>query len=119
MGEYNLAEKTVAIDFDGVIPEWDQNKSDNIGKMREHSDLFLEKIRDKGFTIEIYTARDTNQVRKWLNENKLAHLISNVTNSKPKAYAYIDDRAITFTGDFGKAINDIEKFIPYWKRKKQ
>ena len=110
--------KTIAIDFDGVLPEWDVNAENNIGDMKEGSDAFLETIKRKGFEIEIYTARDTGPVKEWFIKHGLDHLVKNITNKKPQAYAYIDDKAITFTGDFSKAINDIATFIPYWKRKR-
>jgi hypothetical protein len=34
---------------------------------------------------------------EWLSKNGLSHLISEVTAEKPRAFAYIDDKAIRFS----------------------
>ena len=38
-----------------------------------------------------------------------------VTNEKPKAIAYIDDRAIKFDGNYDNLYNEINDFKPHWK----
>ena len=41
--------------------------------------------------------------------------VSEVTSIKPPAIAYIDDRAITFDGDYTETIKELKNFKPYWQ----
>ena len=38
-----------------------------------------------------------------------------VTDKKPPAFAYIDDRAICFQGDYGKTLDQLEAFKAHWE----
>lgn len=97
--------KTLAIDFDGVINSY------RSGFVRG-GDLFpdppvegaidaLHRLSDKGYKVVIFTARtDFESVTKYLESHWPTDsdmTIPEVTNVKPAAIAYIDDRAIRFT----------------------
>ncbi len=85
--------QTVALDFDGVLAhvanpfQWGQ-----IGPPKQEGLKFLGMLIKEGFHVVIFTARkETDIVAKWLGEQGFPSLL--VTNSKPIAIAYFDDRA--------------------------
>ena len=41
--------------------------------------------------------------------------LGKVTDKKPPAFAYIDDRAICFQGDFAKTLDQLEAFKAHWE----
>lgn len=96
--------KTIAIDFDGVIHSYISGfvrggavfDPPNPGAIDS-----LHKLDKKGFKIVIFTARtDFGPIIEWLRQYWPADStmeIPEVTNIKPAAFAYIDDRAIRFT----------------------
>jgi len=100
----------IAIDFDGVIHRNSKGYFDGTiyDEVVEGAREALEEI-SKTYTIIIYTAKarhdrgfvdgksGTQLIWEWLEENKLDHLISKVTAEKPRAVAYIDDKAIKFS----------------------
>ena len=109
---------TVCIDFDGVLNVYDGNY--HAGPVHPPAPgvrQFLEALNDRYLPV-ILTARDTDEVWSWLIDNALEELVDNVTNEKPPAIAYIDDRAICFTGDFGATLAILECFQPHWEARR-
>ena len=107
MPEYK---KTIAIDFDGVIHKY--SKGWQNGKIYDDPiEGALEAIVElvnKNYKVVVFTTREyTGAVREWiitkLHECKAVKGKSfdmknfEVTNTKPPAIAYIDDRGIRFT----------------------
>ena len=107
--------KTILIDLDGVLNTYtgDFNK-DLIPSIKEGAKEFLEKLAEN-FTIKIFTTRNKLLTAKWLIENDIDTFIEDITNTKDLAWVYIDDRCITFTGDFLTTINQIKEFKPYYE----
>lgn len=90
--------KTICVDFDGVIHKYSGGWRDGdiydppMDGAREKINLLM----DRGFKVVVLTARtDFVAVRIWLKSYGFPDL--EVTNVKPPAIAYIDDRAIRFT----------------------
>lgn len=78
----------------------------------------LENLGKRGIRIVVSTARPEIQpVLVWLDKYGLRHYIAEVTNKKPLAVWYVDDRAITFQGDFDAMIEEIENFSAWWEEK--
>jgi len=50
----------------------------------------------------------TELVWEWLKKHKFDKYISKVTSEKPRAVAYIDDKAIKFN-DWDSCLKDLEK----------
>ncbi len=63
----------------------------------------------------IFTTREVDGVWAWLRKNNLDGLVDDVTNVKIPAFAYVDDRAICFRGNYSRALRQIELFHPYWR----
>lgn len=106
---------TVAIDFDGVLNEYHGWVSDRgltrgpVPGARE----FVQRCIDAGFEVVVFTCRDTESVQQWLEANGFPALT--VTDHKPIAMVYIDDRGFRFTGDWEAAFDAITQ-APWWGR---
>lgn len=115
--------KTVAVDFDGVIHAYSKGWYDGTiydnPVMGSHN--AIEQLQCE-YAVAIFTTRDANQVAEWLRKKRFGdvttvwtppfwndreHLL--VTNVKPAAIAYIDDRAIRFV-DWRQAMNSLRAF---------
>lgn len=104
----------ICIDFDGVLNEYNGYNKDNLGKPKLGAEDFLRSLSEM-YDIKVLTARKYIDVIKWLNEYDLLKYVVDVTSFKPPAVAYIDDRAICFTGDFDAVLEEAKHFKPYWK----
>lgn len=96
MSEFNNV-KTIAVDFDGVIHSYEKGWLSGViyGTPMRDSKLTINELIKKGFKVVVFTARtELDPVRKWLVEYDFPEL--EVTNIKPPAMCYIDDRAIRF-----------------------
>ena len=109
--------KTALVDLDGVLNNYSGNYNENIiPELRKGAKEFLEDLAIN-YYIEIFTVRNRMQAVKWLQNNKIDYLIKDVTNVKnPYASIIIDDRAITFDGDYSKVLEKTKDFKPYWKK---
>lgn len=102
--------KTLAIDFDGVIHAYSRGWQDGsvYDEPMPGAREALETLAGR-YRLEIFTARDElNPVLAWLGKHGLAGFISNVTNVKPKAALYLDDRAMHFQ-EWPEAVRAIEE----------
>ncbi len=108
--------KTLLIDLDGVLNEYSGNFNENlIPPIKHGAKEFLENL-SQNYNIKIFTVRNKIVATKWLIENKIDHLVKDVTDVKdPFASLIIDDRALEFNGDFTKTLEKINNFKPYWK----
>ena len=105
--------KTVAVDFDGVLNNYHGYDPNNLGTIREGAEDFLKELHRK-YTIVIYSTRNSTDIIHWLRTYHLDKYVQKVTNNKPPAVAYIDDRAVRFTGDYEECLaNFTEK--AYWQ----
>lgn len=109
--------KTILIDLDGVLNKYSGNYDKNyIPEPQEGAKNFLKKL-NKDFKIIVFTTRNIEKTKQWINENSLNLYISEVTNTKKPCYLIIDDRAICHKGNFNETLLNIEKFEVYWKIK--
>lgn len=90
---------TLAVDFDGVLQNgFDEPLPGARDGMRELS---------KHYRLVLFTARhDLDGVAVWLHQHNLSHYFATVTNRKPNAVAYLDDRGVRFTG-WPQAVEDV------------
>lgn len=96
--------KTIAIDFDGVLHAYSKGWQDGSlydGPVDGAEEALL-ALDASGYKLVIYTARtlDSNlaEIAPWIGKHmpKVAELKIPITNRKPVAWRYIDDRAIQF-----------------------
>lgn len=105
--------KTVAVDFDGVLNNYKGYDPDDLGTPRQGVHDFLETL-DKEYTIIIHSTRPSDKIERWLRENHLDKYIQRVTQNKPPAVAYIDDRAVRFNGDYKDCLKRFTEKA-YWQ----
>ena len=77
---------------------------------------FLEALRARGFRVVVFTTRWADDVWGWLRLHRLDHLVEDVTDRKPAAHVFVDDRAVCFRGDFGDALCEIDAFAAHWEQ---
>ncbi len=94
--------RTLAIDFDGVIHRYSRGWADGTIYDPPVAGAIpaLWALRAAGYRIVIFTGRlreegQHHHVEQWLTQHGAPPCT--VTNIKPRALAYIDDRAVRFT----------------------
>lgn len=108
-----MIKKTICVDFDGVLNEYDGYEEGDLGEPLTGSKEFIKELRKK-YKVVILTSRQKEQVIDWLNNNGFPSM--KVTNRKVPAVAYIDGRAIQFNGNYKKVISRLKNFKPYWAK---
>lgn len=101
--------KNVCIDFDGVIHKNSKGFHDGtiyddpVDGTKEALELLSKKYNLIVFTCKANPERPLvdgktgkELVRKWLEKHDFTKYISEITNEKPRALCYIDDKAIKF-----------------------
>jgi hypothetical protein len=103
---------TIAVDFDGVLAEYDGWKGHEVlGAPRSDVIHALRILREEGWKIIIHTTRAEEHIIGYLRNNCIPYdeinHNSSYTNcgSKPVATVYWDDRALRYSGN---AMNDLE-----------
>lgn len=114
--QYNLLqhhenEKQIAIDFDGVIHKNSKGFHDGTVYDEPIEGAFdaIKKLKAEGYCIVIFSAKakpdrplvngktGAELIEEWFDNYQMLSYIKEVTSEKPRAIAYIDDRAIRFT----------------------
>jgi len=62
----------------------------------------------------VFTTRYADDVWKWLRYG-LDGFVSEVTDRKPAAHVFVDDRAVCFRGDFEDTLRQIDAFSAHWE----
>ncbi len=117
--EFEHDAKNLAIDFDGVIHNNHLGYHDGTcyGEIIDGAHESIELLA-RYFRIVIFTAKakpsrpliqgktGTQLVWEWLESKGIAQYVEEVTSEKPRAMAYLDDKAIRFDS-WKTAIEDI------------
>jgi len=113
---------TIAIDFDGVIHR--NSKGYHDGTLYDfpvEGAAEALKLLSKKYTLIIYTCKANPErpltngktgvelIWEWLDKYNLKQYISNITDKKPRAAVYIEDKAIRFES-WDKTLRSINKF---------
>ena len=113
----NSSRRTIAVDFDGVIAEYDGYKGPGVlGAPRNDVREALNLLRSEGWKIVIHTTRGNDEVEGYLLRNAIAHDEINSNSDyrtqgvKPVADVYWDDRAVCYSGDAHSDITRIRSF---------
>ena len=116
-GEENALPKTIAVDFDGVIAEYDGWKGVGIlGEPRKDVVAALRALHTEGWKIVIHTTRGEEEISAYLTEHRVPHHEINrnsdykTLGGKPVADVYWDDRALCYSGDAERDLKRIRRF---------
>lgn len=107
--------KTIGLDFNGVLDTYEGWVGGKEYPPREGAKSFLKSLKDNNFDIIILTSIEPLKVIAWLDKYGLKKYVSGVTNTKPPAFVYLDDRAVCFKGDFDDALEQIKNFKAHWE----
>lgn len=110
-----IGAKTVAIDFDATIVPWDDLFS--YPQPLPGAAEAIRSLKAAGYRIVVLTSRLSSTWCKAEDESPLAHRqyieallktwdipFDEITGDKVPAIAYIDDRAVEFTGDWSAVV---------------
>ena len=122
-----MAQKAICVDFDGVIADYSKGFQGRgvFGDPIPGAAVVLNALRSEGWKIIIFTTRsETNLLRDYMVRHNIPYdeINENSDNppgtnkGKPIAEVYLDDRAITFTGDWSQAYADITRFRPWFEK---
>ena len=106
----------VAVDFDGVLNKYEGWKGENDLSVPQSGVKYFLKKLNENYEVIIFTVRDTDKVKNWLEKHELSKYVIHVTDMKPKAVAYIDDRAINYDGNYEKVLNNLKDFKTWWEK---
>ena len=111
--------KTVALDFDGVIYSYESGWQDEeyylpdppvqnarwaINRLRESHRVVIHSTRCK-------TEKGRKTIEEWLKKHDI--VVDEISEHKPIAYVYVDDRGLKFDGDWIRIVPDIIGYISY------
>lgn len=108
--------RTVCVDLDGVLNTFDEWRGpEYFHAPRPGAREFLASLHAAGFRVVVLTVRWHEWASAWLAEHDLARFVDEVTDRKPAAHVYIDDRAVCFAGDFEATLTAVHRFRPFWQ----
>lgn len=114
--------KTIVFDFDGVIhsykSEWQgllTIPDEPVPGIRE----VMTQLMKDGYEVVIVSTRSSSQegidsMTEWLNKHDIP--FDYISDTKPPAMVYVDDRAIRFDGNTENLVQEIEEFVPWTQR---
>lgn len=122
--EPSSGKRTIAVDFDGVIAEYNgwQGRY-TLGEPRLDVLQALSILHAEGWRIVIHTTRAAEDIREYLDQNDVVYDEINrnseysVGGMKPVATVYWDDRALYYSGNALKDLNKIRNFWTWNKRR--
>lgn len=107
--------KSIAIDFDGVLAHYIPGMAsrDEQGLPIQHARKVLKQLKLCGYNIIIWTSRPiTRSLKSWFHDYDIP---CDKIIQKPDCSLFIDDRAISFQGDWNETLQEIEQFKEWWR----
>ena len=105
------------VDFNGVLDAYEGWRGpDHFDPPRPGAREFLDALRARGCEVVVFTTRWPDDVWRWLREHGMADRVAEVTDRKPAAHVFIDDRAVCFRGDFATTLREVDAFTAHWER---
>lgn len=108
--------KRICVDLNGVLDTYTGWRGEVTWHApREGAREFLAALCDRGHEVVVLTTREPGEAAAWLARHGLDRFVSRVTDRKLPALAYVDDRAVSFRGDFDQTLSALERFRPFWE----
>ncbi len=110
-----MCKKTILLDLDGVINTYNGSFDKYlIPPIKEGAFEFIKELSIE-FKVVIFTSRNLFSAFQWIVNNNLEKYIEDVTNIKIPSYLIIDDRCISFNGNYSDALSQIKNFKVWYK----
>lgn len=113
----NGSRRTIAVDFDEVIAEYDGWKGVGaLGAPRQYVQEVLRTLRAEGWKIVIHTTHGEQEIAEYLASCGIHYDEINrnsdykTLGQKPVADVYWDDRAVNYSGDVQRDLERIRNF---------
>jgi hydroxymethylpyrimidine pyrophosphatase-like HAD family hydrolase len=117
MGSMDSKRPTIAVDFDGVIADYDGWEGQgSLGQPRKDVLEALTQLREEGWKIVVYSCRAATDIDAYLVANGVPFDEINANSSratkgpKPSASVYWDDRAVRYSGNALADLTEIRNF---------
>ena len=108
--------RVVCVDLNGVLDTYHGWRDEaHWDPPTAEARSFLEGLVNAGFDVVVFTTRWAPDARRWLEEYGLLHLVTDVTDRKPPAHVFVDDRAVCFRGDYARTLADVIAFRAHWE----
>lgn len=118
--------KTICIDIDGTICRYSVWRGEShFGEVLPGAKEAILQLHNEGWYVIIYSTRSNKDEIKQFLEKEEIYFDSinqnpfqpyNAIGGKPIADVYLDDRAVTFKGNWHEAYKEVMNFIP-WENK--
>ncbi len=109
--------RIACVDLNGVLDAYTGWRgADHFDPPRDGARTFLQQLNDRGFRVVVFTTRWADDVWAWLRAHGLDTLVDDVTDRKPAAHVFVDDRAVCFRGDFDATLREIDAFAAHWEK---
>ncbi len=113
----NNSRRTIAVDFDGVVAEYDDWQGIGVlgAPLQDVLDV-LRTLRAEGWKIVIHTTRGEEEIAGYLAEHQIPYDEINRNSDyrtngvKPVADVYWDDRAVRYSGNARHDLELIRRF---------
>jgi len=106
----------VCVDLNGVLDAYTGWRGPHHwDPPRPGAEEFLRSLCEQGFRVVIHTTRWADDARGWLESHGLDRWVSEITDRKPAAHVFVDDRAVCFRGDFGATLEEVVRFRAHWE----
>jgi len=110
------ARPIACVDLNGVLDAYTGWRgAAHFDPPRPGARAFLVALRQRGYRVVIFTTRYDEHVWTWVKTHGLEDVVDEVTDRKPAAHVFVDDRAVCFRGDFDATLRDIDAFAAHWE----
>ncbi|MET0601361.1 MAG: hypothetical protein ABW167_05170 [Baekduia sp.] len=110
---------TLSVDFDGVLHRYSKGWQNGViyDPPTDGAKIALIALCAR-YRLVISTVRsDLRAVWDWLRSWELDVYVSDVTNAKPIAVAYVDDRAVLYTGNWSVTVAHVDGIVAHHEKR--
>jgi selenocysteine lyase/cysteine desulfurase len=77
---------------------------------------FLRALHEHGWRIIVFTTRHYLDAQRWLSRHGLFEYVSEITDLKPAATVFVDDRAVCHRGNLAATLEQVLSFNVHWEQ---
>lgn len=116
-----MGNRTVAVDFDGTLHPYTDGWTGILPADEPPNPLaveFLKMCKTRGWDVIVFSCRASEWegaegIAQWIGRHGLAPFVTSITHEKPVAFAYVDDRAVPFRGDWLASFARVEQLADH------